>query len=359
MKMRFLNFAAVLLISVLFMNCSNDDVVNSTKNEIDVVPEESADNTPETDTTEEEITEETPTEEEEEVVVEETEEESTIEPYGDLDPNLPPSRNFDLSNWYISLPTDEDNNGKTDNIYEAQLNNGFEYKDYFYTGKDGGMVFKCPVRDAATSTNSSYFRVELREMLRNGDTSIKNAGVNKNNWVFSSAPAEDLEAAAAVDGEMTATLAVNKVTTTGDNGHIGRLIIGQIHANTDEPIRIYYRKLKDNELGSIYFAHEINHGDDTYHNMIGDRSNNRENPIDGIALNEKFTYNIKVVGNEMWVTLSREGKADIVQYVDMSSSGYDEGGQYQYFKAGIYHVNNSGDDEDYAQVTFYNLEVKH
>ena len=339
MKMSFLNFITILFVSVLFINCSKDDDVNAVKDE---VTDQNTDDSSETDPTEEE-----------------TEEEPTIVPFGNLDPKLPPSSNFDLSNWYISLPTDNDGNNKADSTYEAALNAGFENPDYFYTGADGGMVFKCPVRGFTTSTNTSYVRVELREMLRNGDTSIENSGVNKNNWVFSSAPAEDLEAAAAVDGEMTATLAVNKVTTTGSNGHIGRLMVGQIHANTDEPIRIYYRKLKDNALGSIYFAHEINHGDDIYYNMIGDRGNSRENPEDGIALNEKFTYKIKVIGNEMWVTLSREGKADIIQYVDMSDSGYDEGGQYQYFKAGIYHANNSGDDDDYAQATFYALNVTH
>ena len=196
-------------------------------------------------------------------------------------------------------------------------------------------------------------------MLRNGDKKIKKAGVNKNNWVFSSAPKKDRKAAGAVDGEMTATLAVNHVTTTGDKNHIGRLVIGQIHANTDEPIRIYYRKLKENRLGSIYFAHEINHAKDTYYEMIGEKSSNAKNPIDGIALNEKFTYKIKVIGNKMWVTLSRKGKPDIVKFVNMKKSGYDEGGQYLYFKAGIYNNNSTANNDDYAQVTFYELKQTH
>ena len=281
-----------------------------------------------------------------------------IQSHQKLNPNLAPSQNFDLSKWKLTIPTDSDKNGKADTVLEAELNSGYENKKYFFTGKDGGMVFKCPVK-GNTTTNSKYARVELREMLRNGNTSIKTAAVNKNNWVFSSAPQADQDAAGAVDGEMFATLAVNNVTTTGKKSHIGRVIIGQIHSNTDEPIRLYYRKLKDNTLGSIYFAHEINHDEDTYYNIIGDRTNDLSNPQDGIALNEKFSYKIKVIGNEMWVTLSRKGKADIVKHLDMSNSGYDEGGQYQYFKAGVYHVNNTGDHNDYAQVTFYNLETKH
>lgn len=34
---------------------------------------------------------------------------------------------------------------------------------------------------------------------------------------------------------MNATVAVNYVTTTGSSSQVGRVIIGQIHANDDEP----------------------------------------------------------------------------------------------------------------------------
>jgi len=93
--------------------------------------------------------------------------------------------------------------------------------------------------------------------------------------------------------------------------------------------------------------------------MIGGKSNNLKNPIDGIALNEKFSYKIKVVGNLMYVTVSRQGKKNIEKIIDMQKSGYDKSGIYQYFKAGIYNNNNTADNDDYAQVTFYNLEISH
>jgi len=274
-----------------------------------------------------------------------------------LDPNLAPSENFDLTSFKLTIPTDLDNNGKTDKISEKELNKGYQ-SEYFYTAKDGGMVFKCPSK-GATTPNSKYARSELREMLRKGDKSIKTRGVTKNNWVFSSAPQTDQQAAGAIDGEMKATLAVNHVTTTGKKNHVGRIVIGQIHSNTDEPIRLYYRKLKDNDLGSIYFAHEINNGDDTYYEMIGGRSSALENPTNGISLNEKFSYTIKVIGNTLTVIISREDKKDIIKVIDMKESGYDIGGVYQYFKAGIYHINNTADDNDYAQATFYNLKISH
>ena len=93
--------------------------------------------------------------------------------------------------------------------------------------------------------------------------------------------------------------------------------------------------------------------------MIGSRSNSASNPTDGIALNEKFTYSIKVVGDLLTVTISREGKDDVVETVNMVNSGFNVGGQYMYFKAGIYHLNNSGNADDYAQATFYKLEKTH
>jgi poly(beta-D-mannuronate) lyase len=278
---------------------------------------------------------------------------------GGLNPSLPPSGNFDLADWYLSVPSDNDGSGTADSIKEDELNSGYENSSYFYTGNDGGMVFRCPIDGYKTSTNTSYTRTELREMLRRGDTSIGTQGVNKNNWVFGSAPASARNAAGGVDGVLRATLAVNHVTTTGSNSQVGRVIIGQIHANNDEPLRLYYRKLPGNSKGSIYIAHEPNGGSDAWYDMIGSRSDSASNPSDGIALNEVFSYEIKVVGNTLTVKISRDGKPDVTQTVDMSSSGYDASDQYQYFKAGVYNQNNTGDGSDYVEATFYALENTH
>lgn len=279
---------------------------------------------------------------------------------GVIDPNAAPSENFDLTTWNLSIPENK-GNGTALTVTVSELNSEYTNANYFYTATDGGMVFKCPVAGFKTSVNTSYTRVELREMLRGTNTSISTQGINKNNWVFGSAPATDISNAAGFDGEMSATVAVNYVTTTGNDSQIGRVIIGQIHANDDEPIRLYYRKLKNNTLGSIYFAHEPRdgYGEEQWYDLIGSRSSSASNPSDGIALDEKFSYNIKVVGNDLTVTISREGKADVVKTISMASSGYDVGGQYMYFKAGVYNQNNSGDADDYVQATFYALDKSH
>jgi len=61
----------------------------------------------------------------------------------------------------------------------------------------------------------------------------------------------------------------------------------------------------------------------------------------------------------MTVRIERDNKADLIKTVDMSNSGYDVGGQYMYFKAGVYLQDKTGNDDDYAQVTYYALDNKH
>jgi hypothetical protein len=276
-----------------------------------------------------------------------------------LDPTKKPGENFDLLDWTLTLPTDINKDLKGDTIPEKALSEGFALSPFFYTAKDGGMVFACPNKGARTSKNTKYARTELREMLRRGDFRHKTRGITKNNWVFKSAHGSAKRKAGAVDGSLEATLAVNRVSTTGDIKMVGRVIIGQIHATDDEPIRIYYRKLPNNEKGTIYFAHEINGADDVWINMIGTRSHTIDNPEDGIALDEKFSYKITVEDEILTVSLIREGKPNITKTYDMSESGYNKSGEYMFFKAGVYNQNNSGDPTDYVQATFYHLDNIH
>ena len=273
--------------------------------------------------------------------------------------NQEASHEIELIDWYLSVQTDVDGNGKSDSISEQSLAAGYEDPRFFYVNKDSGLVFSSTVEGYRTSTNTKYVRSELREMLRKGNTSHKTQGVNLNNWVFSSAPQADLDAAGGIDGTLDVDVAVNYVTSTGEDYQIGRVIIGQIHANDDEPVRLYYRKLPDNELGSIYIAHEYLDGDDNYYEIIGSRDNSADNPSDGIALDERFSYQIKVEGNQLTVTITKQNGDTYSQIVDMSNSGYDEGGQYMYFKAGVYNQNNSGHLHDYVQATFFKIDNQH
>ena len=268
-----------------------------------------------------------------------------------LDPTVPPSGNFDLSYWKLTRPNGTERD-------EDALINGYYKEGEFYTDTiSGAMVFWCP-NNGSTTPNTNFSRTELREMIRRGDTSIGTQGINKNNWVFSSSTMENQEAAGGVDGVMTATLTVDHVSLTSDEFRkVGRTIVGQIHASDDEPCRLYYRKLPDNTKGSIYFAHEPTTGPEQWYDMIGSRSDGLPDPEDGIALGEKFSYEIKVVGNLLTVTIMREGKDDVVQEVDMTNSGFAD--DWMYYRAGNYNQNNAGDPDEFAQVSFFALDVRH
>lgn len=280
---------------------------------------------------------------------------------GGLSPDLPPGRNFDLTDWNLNTPEDS-GDGRSKRISERELAGGYQNKAYFHTAEDGGMIFRTTIEGKKTSKNTKYTRTELREMLRRGDTSISTKsdnGSNKNNWVFSSAPRKAQKLSGGVDGTLRATLAVNHVTTTGRARDIGTVIIGQIHASSDEPVRLHYRKLPQNERGSIYVAHEISGGDDQWHEILGSRSDTAKNPLDGIALNEKFSYEIAARGHELKISIIRDGLILGSSTIDMTHSGYDVTNDYMYFKAGVYTQNDSGDPQDYDQATFYALENKH
>ena len=282
--------------------------------------------------------------------------------YG-LSPDLTPGQNFDLADWYLNTPDDADGNGISDRFSEADLAKGFTDPRYFYTGPDGGLVMRSTIDGAKTSKNTRFARTELREMLRRGNRSIKtkldDGSPNKNNWVFSSAPKRSQLAAGGVDGTLKATLAVNHVTTSGTSSQVGRVVIGQIHADKDEPIRLYYRKLPGHARGSVYAAHEVSGGDDIYVDLIGSRSKSAKDPADGIALNEKFSYVIEAQGHQLSVRIIQNKKIRAEYSFDLTNSGYDIAKDYMYFKAGVYNQNNSGDPQDFVQATFYKLENKH
>ncbi len=290
--------------------------------------------------------------------------ENSVDGFG-LRADLAPSENFDLADWKLDTPFNDDGGftGIQAGVSDSNLAQGYEHPIYFYTGEDGGLVMRSPVIGAKTSVNASFTRTELREMLRRGDSSIRTRGEgdrpNLNNWAFSSAPASAQASAGGIDGRLRVSMSVNAVTTTGQSNQVGRLIIGQIHAKDDEPVRLYYRKLPGNTHGSIYAQHEIAGGEDINFDMIGGVSSSQSNPENGFLLDEVFTYEIIARGNFLDIIISQDEEVLAEQTIDMTQSGYDVEDDFMYFKAGNYHVNNTADPEEYSQVTIYELRNSH
>jgi poly(beta-D-mannuronate) lyase len=262
---------------------------------------------------------------------------------GGLNPALPPSGNFDLSLWKLTIPNGND-------ISRTTLNAGYTLADAFFTDPvSGGMVFRCP-NIAGTTSGSTYSRSELREML-NESAGTTNLG---NNWVLGSSSAAARAAAAGVDGTQRATLSVDHVSTTGDAAKVGRVIVGQIHGPDTEIIRLYFHKRPGDARGAIYFGHDTPSNSNSYHAIIGDPDN--LDPANGIALGERWSYEINVTGRLLTVRVTPASGVTATSALAIEP-GYDD--LYLYYKAGVYNQNNTGDSTDYVQATFYSLTHTH
>ena len=56
------------------------------------------------------------------------------------DSAMVPGQAFDLSHWKITLPLDNNNDGKPDEKSVSQIAN-YENSDFFYLNEEGGLVF--------------------------------------------------------------------------------------------------------------------------------------------------------------------------------------------------------------------------
>ena len=250
-------------------------------------------------------------------------------PVAALDPSVPPSGNFDLTHWKLTLPSGAE-------VQPSELSHGYTRAGTFYTDpKSGGMVFRCS-NIAGTTANSNYSRTELREMLDpTGSTHD-----DSNNWT------------PAIGGRMKARLKVDRVSTTGDSGKVGRVIIGQIHGPKTEPVRLYFHKKPYEAKGRIYIASETVGGSNSYSTDIVSNKNGG-----GIALGELFSYVITLKDTRLQVNILRNRGEIVDTYIKDIDPAYR--GLNLYFKAGVYNQNNTGTSTDYAQATFYSLSATH
>jgi len=299
-----------------------------------------------------------------------------------VDPDVQPWDNFDLSDWALDTPNPDNGPLITDAGNEFGNGDGFSARTqdfnfiagelfpgsepFFFTGSDGAMVFKSTIAGARTSQNTSFVRSELREMLRAGDRNFSTQGVGPNNWALDHQPFNP--EIGARGGRLTATLSIDQVTSTGSTGQVGRVIIGQIHADDDEPLRLYYRQLPGNTKGGIYAVHEVRGGDDINFDIIGSRADNAADPVEtGIAPGELFSYEVTNIGAIIEVIIRRgDSDGEIIGelQIDMDNlvpggTGYDIAEEWMYFKAGAYSQNNTGNGNDFDQVRFYRLDNSH
>ncbi len=289
-----------------------------------------------------------------------------------------PGSAFDISQWKITLPELDPERGKAAEIEDDEIASYANPRWFYLDGDTGAMVFKAPNK-MATTPNSSNTRSELRGMIRAGDTGV-GTREPRNNWVIETNP--EANKFAAIGGKMSATLAVDWVSTSGDDSQFGAhaAIIGQIHgAGKMEPLKIFYRKLPGHEKGSIFWnyeSHPANEDDrqDVSNDIWGSHAltASDEEPADGIALGERFSYEVNVTGTIMELSFVKEDGTNAIVQHDLNEGHEalkgDEGysTDWMYFKAGVYNPCNTGNSGcenrgqeagDYAQVSFFEFSI--
>ena len=236
----------------------------------------------------------------------------------------------------------------------------YQKEGFFYVENDGKtdwVVYKTP-NSGITSRTSKNTRTELGE---------------KAHWIPETG------------GKLTGTLKVQHVSTTGDATVASSycVVIGQIHSDEgheNEPLKIFYKKFPGHTKGSVFWNYEINtEGDNSgrfdFSTAVWGHdfsvkgtspTTYPEEPKDGIAFGEEFSYEVNVHKGIMYLTFTSEGhetvtftksliksefatKADIPQQViDVYASKREVSperksayaGETNYFKQGNYNQAN-------------------
>lgn len=234
------------------------------------------------------------------------------------DPSAYNSDHFDLRDWKITLPVaDEDGEAK-----EVKKLKGYE-SQYFYDAKDGAMVFWAPV-EGSTTKNSNYPRSELRERIDGKDAA----------WKLSQG------------GTMTATLQIEEAPKD-KRGKPGKIVIGQIHGEDDELVRLYWDREK------VYFKNDRSKEDNKEHRF---RLRDKNGRSPKVSLGEIFSYKIDARGDRLEVMVHADGQ----EYGSVTKINPVWQSDTLYFKAGAYlGVNASQKATGAAKVLFYGLDAGH
>jgi hypothetical protein len=248
---------------------------------------------------------------------------------------------IDLSNWKVTLPIGNPSEVLPPEILDYATNETL--KPFMYNDSiEGALVFY--TYPGATTTNTSYSRTELRELMNPEDE-------GETNWTF------------AQGGYMRGILAMSDISKD-DEGEYHRAIIMQIHGRlTDEQkdligasdnnappmLKIYwtdgYVRVKTKVLNDLNASYEDLLETDAW----GDDDGYTFSEYVGF---EKFTLEVKVTDGRMEVILNDE---ESVVYDDIHIEKW--GVFENYFKAGNYLV--TLDFDAFSKVKYFELEVNH
>lgn len=240
---------------------------------------------------------------------------------GLLDPFVPPSDNFDMTQWNLRLPVDASDgfSGTAIDIDTPALSSGYENEPYFYTGPDGSMVFTVPYNGAIAGSSSSP-RSELRETYSDGSL---------RNWL----PLDD--------GGVHTLDAVCTVNSVG----VGKVSVGQIHGKVPNVPTVIMRYDGTTVPAQIAVS--------TY--LTADGAGAKDwMYFTAPALGEPIAYQMKMIASPTTLTFFCTVNGS-TQSVDLSADLANFLASTFYFKAGAYYtVPASGST---TQVAFQELAL--
>lgn len=287
--------------------------------------------------------------EEQEIQQEENkeEEEQTEEEIEEVVPTLK-FADIDFTNWKVTLPVDVDNNGKPDEYQPSTLiNDSYRnltaVKPYMYDDTSDGSIVFYTFPDIST-TNSSYSRTELRELINPNST--------KENW--------SLNEGGTMEGRLK-MVSITKETLGSNDFH--RTIIMQIHgiispedmakhgfsSNNGPPLlKMYWL---DGEIIGYKKSLKDEHtsGDDLLETSSATWTDIKHNF--GYVGYEAFDLKIIASKGKLEVQLNND-TPHVFQDVSLSKWPYEN-----YFKAGNYLI--STDSSAKAYLKYYSLNVSH
>lgn len=233
-----------------------------------------------------------------------------------LNPNLPPSGNFDLSHWKLDLPINADGvlSGSNDaeTLSTALLTGGFT-NAYFYTGTDGSMNFWAPVT-GATTADSNYPRSELRE--------VPNPTNGIEEWTGYGAHTLNVQ---------------DEVLQIPSSGEI---IIGQIKTDGQYPVA------------------KVEYNNGTVQGVVKTSASNQNSDdkivIVSISLSNSITYQMQMVNGLVTITINGTSNSLNAFQADPNWAALTFN-----FKAGDYCQDNSGASNEGGRVAMYALSAYH
>jgi len=255
---------------------------------------------------------------------------------------------INFSNWKITLPVDDNNNGSPDEYQPTQLvNSGYRtleaVKPYMYDDTTDASIVFYTFPDIST-TNSSYSRTELRELI--------NPSNSRDNWTL-------LEG-----GIMTGRLKVDRISeNTQSSAAYHNVIVMQIHgiisqedmaahnftSNNGPPLlKMYW---KDGYLWAHKksLVNEATQGDALLNVSSSTWTDIKHNF--GYVGFEPFNFKITASEGKLELQLNNE-TSFVYQDVSLEKWPFEN-----YFKAGNYLV--STDATAFSYIKYYNLNVMH